>query len=152
MKKAYDFLEEGAATYRERNAVYGDNYLRVGGALAALFPDGVTLKTEDDHNRFHIFALKVVKLSRYCVNWEKGGHEDSLLDDTVYGAMLLEIDRNIRERPIYQGPGSPIGTVVDRIEDTLDPPLDEEDIIRHIQMSDDGCPNPPFAGSHRIGD
>lgn len=148
-KKAYDFLEEGAATYRERNAVYGDNYLRVGAVMAALFPDGVTLKTADDHNRFHIFMLKVVKLSRYCVNWDKGGHEDSLLDDMVYGGILLEIDDGIRNRPQHIDPrdpefrptlrmtedelarlyalagangGHPVGTIVHRIEDTFDPP------------------------------
>lgn len=103
MKKAHDFLSEGAATYAERNKVYGDNYLRVGAAMAALFPSGITLRTAEDHNRFHIFMLKIVKLSRYCVNWEKGGHADSLHDDMVYGAMLQEIDAAI----LGEGPGAP---------------------------------------------
>jgi hypothetical protein len=98
MKTAAEFLREDAKIFEERNAVYGNNYLNVGGAMAAFFPDGVTLKTADDHNRFHIFMLGVVKLSRYCVNWDKGGHADSIHDNTVYSAMLESIDEEIRSR------------------------------------------------------
>lgn len=98
MRKAHEILDAAATTYREKNAVYGDSYLRVGAALAALFPDGVTLKTADDFNRFHIFALMVVKQSRYCVNWESGGHQDSVHDNTVYSAILEEIDEAIADR------------------------------------------------------
>lgn len=98
MKTAAEILDEGAATYRQRNAVYGDNYKNVGGAFAALFPRGVTLKTVDDHNRFHILSLMIVKLSRYANNWNKGGHADSMHDNTVYSAMLEIIDQEIKER------------------------------------------------------
>jgi len=92
---ADNILAEAAKTFAERRAVYGDNYKRVGAAMAALFPKGVELKTADDHNRFHIFMLVLVKLSRYCVNWEKGGHQDSIHDAAVYCAMLEDIDDGI---------------------------------------------------------
>lgn len=110
------FLDAAAETYRDRNKVYGDNFMRVGGALAALFPDGITLRTADDFNRFHIFVLGVVKQSRYCVNWDKGGHQDSVHDQTVYGAMLEAIDADIvergldhawGERPVKEAPTPP---------------------------------------------
>lgn len=98
MKTAAEFLREGAQTFEDRNKVYGNNYLNVGGAMAALFPDGVTLKTADDHNRFHIFMLGIVKLSRYCNNWSNNGHADSIHDNTVYSAMLESIDEEIRSK------------------------------------------------------
>lgn len=91
MKKAHDILREAADLFQERNAVYGDNFKMVGEVMVGLFPNGVTLKTAHDHNRFHILMLLAVKLTRYTVNWEKG-HQDSIRDATVYGAMLEMID------------------------------------------------------------
>lgn len=96
-KTAAEFLEEAAQTFRERNAVYGDNYRNVGVALAGLFPAGVTLRTADDWNRMHILMLGIVKLSRYANNWTNG-HADSIHDNTVYSAMLESIDAEIRSR------------------------------------------------------
>lgn len=93
-----DILQEAAQTYRKRNAVYGDNFLKVGKIMAALFPDGITLRSEDDHNRFHIFMLAVVKQTRYVHSWAAGGHADSSHDLTVYSAMLEAIDEEIRNR------------------------------------------------------
>lgn len=110
-----DLLEEAAAIFRDRNSVYGANYRRVGEALAALFPDGLELKTADDHARFHIYMLIIVKLSRYAVNWERG-HEDSVDDMTVYGAMLKKMDLNAG---LYSGRQDDCG------EDPL-PPIDKE--------------------------
>jgi hypothetical protein len=92
---AGDFLAEGAETYRERAAAYGDNWRRVGPVMAALRPQGFDLKTEEDHNRFHILMLAIVKVTRYVENWDKGGHEDSTLDLSVYAAMLHAIDAEI---------------------------------------------------------
>lgn len=91
MKMAHEILREAADLFQERNAVYGNNYERVGEIMVGLFPNGLTLKTAHDHNRFHILMLMVVKLSRYTVNWEKG-HQDSIRDNTVYSAMLEMID------------------------------------------------------------
>lgn len=88
-----DVLQEAADTFRERNKVYGDNYLRVGAVMAALFPNGLTVKTEHDWNRLHIFLLDIVKKTRYVQNWVDG-HNDSVRDATVYSAMLESIDRN----------------------------------------------------------
>lgn len=91
--KPHDVLERAAETFRERHAVYGDNYKLVGAVMTALFPNGIILKTAQDHNRFHILMLEIVKLTRYVQNWNEGGHEDSQLDLSVYAAMLVSIDR-----------------------------------------------------------
>jgi hypothetical protein len=85
-----DLLEAAAKTYRERNAVYGDNHDRLGAMLAASFPRGLKLESTHDHERFALFSLILVKLSRYAVAWENGGHKDSIHDVIVYAAMLEE--------------------------------------------------------------
>jgi hypothetical protein len=85
-------LEKAAAIFRDRNPTYGENWRKVGPVMTALFPEGVSLRSEMDHARFHILMLIVVKLTRYANAWEKGGHADSLDDLAVYAAMLAEID------------------------------------------------------------
>lgn len=85
-RSAATILDEAAETFRERNAIYKNNFLMVGNIMAAMFPEGVTLKTPDDHNRFHLFMLKVVKLSRFTISGMT--HVDSIRDDLVYSAMV----------------------------------------------------------------
>lgn len=81
-----DIMEAMAATFKERNAIYGDNYKVVGRLMAVLFPEGVELKTELDHVRWHLFELQIVKMTRLA---NAGlAHIDSIHDIAVYGAML----------------------------------------------------------------
>ena len=86
MKDAADILAEMAETFRERNKVYGDNYKRVGATMVAMFPQGVHLKTEEDFNRWHLFELMVVKLTRFANTGLM--HQDSIHDAAVYAAMV----------------------------------------------------------------
>lgn len=85
-------MEEAAKTFTLRQAVYGDNYRLAAKALEAFFPKGVPLKTAEDHERFHIFMLIVVKLSRYANGWDKP-HQDSIHDAGIYSFMLEAIDQ-----------------------------------------------------------
>jgi len=87
-KTAADILTEMAATYRERNAVYGDNYRMVAKLMAVLFPKGVPpeLVVQD---QFHLFELMLVKLSRYAIS--NLSHQDSVHDLGVYAAMCEAI-------------------------------------------------------------
>ena len=94
-----DLLEAAARTFAERSTVYKDNYKKVGEVMSVLFPLGIPLCTADDHNRFHILMLSVVKLTRYAENWNDGGHSDSCLDAAVYWAMLESIDAEINQMP-----------------------------------------------------
>jgi hypothetical protein len=100
MKTADEFLDLASVTFKAKNAEYGTNYLRVGAAMAAMFPNGVALKTADDWNRMHIFLLAVVKKTRYATNWNRGGHADSVRDLAVYAAMLESIDAEIAARDV----------------------------------------------------
>jgi hypothetical protein len=86
LKHPADILDTMAATFRERNATYGDNYTRIGPTLALLYPDGITLKTPDDFVRFHFIVLIVVKLTRFTSSGST--HIDSVHDLGVYAAML----------------------------------------------------------------
>lgn len=83
-----ELLSEAAATFKQRNSVYGNQYLRFGSILEAMFPGGLTLETVDDFNRFTMFVNCLAKLSRYSVNLNRGGHKDSAHDLAVYAAML----------------------------------------------------------------
>ena len=79
-------LEAAAATFRERNAVYKDNYIKVGQIMAILFPDGITLKNTADFTKWHLFELMIVKVTRF-VNGDLE-HHDSIRDIAVYAAMI----------------------------------------------------------------
>jgi len=91
-------LMAAAATYRARHPIYGRNWHKVGGALAAMFPDGITLRTPNDHTRFYLFVLEVMKQTRYANNFANGGHADSMLDTSVYSALLTAVDEEINEQ------------------------------------------------------
>jgi hypothetical protein len=93
-----DMLRESAETYEERNRLYGDNYKRFGPIMALLFPKGIELISDDDQNRFGVFVQIVSKLTRYAENFRVGGHDDSLLDMTVYATMLRELDMEAKAR------------------------------------------------------
>lgn len=75
-----------ADTFEERNAKYKDNYKIVGAVMAALFPNGVTLRTPEDFERWHLQELMIVKLTRFAVSGLV--HRDSIHDGTVYGALV----------------------------------------------------------------
>lgn len=85
-------LEKKAQLFEERNALYGNNYVRFGDFMKALFPNGVVLKTEQDFNRFGIFVQIVSKITRYAERFANGGHGDSLDDNAVYSMMLKHLD------------------------------------------------------------
>lgn len=79
-------LENMAETFRKRNKVYGDNYMKVGAIMKILFPNGVTLQTPEDFNRWHLFELMIVKLTRFTNTGML--NIDSIHDLAVYAAMV----------------------------------------------------------------
>lgn len=83
---ADEILAEMAKTYKDRNAVYGSNYLNVGPVMDGLFPNGVRLSTPEEFIRWHLFELIVVKMTRFAVSGLT--HLDSIHDIAVYAAML----------------------------------------------------------------
>jgi len=92
---AGDLMAAMARTFKERNAVYGNNAEVVGRVMAALFPHGVKLKTPKDFELWHLLELVIVKLTRFTQS--ELTHEDSIHDLAIYAAMveLLVKDHNI---------------------------------------------------------
>jgi hypothetical protein len=90
-KSVPELLRACATTYEERNKLYGDNYKKFGRVMEAMFPNGLTLRSIQDFNRYGIFVQCVSKIMRYGENLEKGGHQDSAHDLSVYAAMLEEL-------------------------------------------------------------
>jgi hypothetical protein len=92
---AADILDQAANTFRERNKVYGNNFVRLGNAMHAMFPDGITVNSPEEWTRLYFLLLTQVKMSRYATNWKTGGHADSSLDASVYAAMLNAFDKDM---------------------------------------------------------
>ncbi|MCK5025182.1 MAG: hypothetical protein KAS15_01225, partial [Nanoarchaeota archaeon] len=88
-----DLLHKAAELFEERDRAYGSSYKQFGKVVLAFFPDGITLKTEDDFTRWGVLNMIFSKMNRYCNNFSEGGHPDSLADMSVYPAMLAEIDK-----------------------------------------------------------
>lgn len=91
-----DTLERAIATFRERNAVYKDGWIRHGEIMKAFFPDGLELKTAEDFSRFMLFEMCVSKLNRYSANLKKGGHPDSVHDCGIYSLILEMYDNQMK--------------------------------------------------------
>lgn len=86
MQTADKVMEQMLATFRERGKVYKANYLMIGEVLAVMFPEGITLKTAEDHNKWHLFLLTMIKATRLANTGLN--HEDSGLDMAVYASMF----------------------------------------------------------------
>lgn len=91
-----DRLAKLGDTFRARNSTYGDTFLRVGGVMASMFPDGLTLKTIDDWNRFSLFHHVVDKVLRYANRFQDGGHNDSMDDVSIYAQILRKVDDDLK--------------------------------------------------------
>lgn len=90
--RAAAILEEAGATLRERDADYKASDALYARVMTELLPD-VAIRSKEDHHRFHIFMLMMVKVTRYAKNWETG-HPDSLTDLIAYTGMLAALDRD----------------------------------------------------------
>lgn len=92
-----EFLKDSIKTRIQRNELYGEQsfggaYKQHGQVMEMLFPNGITLNSPDDFNRFGVMNMMVSKLIRECNSFNDGGHEDSMRDMPVYAAMMRELD------------------------------------------------------------
>jgi hypothetical protein len=97
-KPPHERLRDAAALFEKRNAEYGDNYRVMGNTLKAMFPSGLTVRTEEEWVRIFLLIMCVMKTTRYAKNFLRGGHQDSLEDLSVYAQMAAETDEEARER------------------------------------------------------
>lgn len=58
-----DLLQQCAALFKSKNGEggYGNNYLRWGEIMTNFFPNGITLKTKEDWNKFGVFTMVMEK-------------------------------------------------------------------------------------------
>lgn len=94
--------------YEDRNAQYGSNYKFFGYVLSGMFPDGITLKTPEQFNRFALFLNVVHKCTRYARAMPDEGHADSCDDICVYSAMLNEVDQEPKIKIVSPATGTKI--------------------------------------------
>jgi hypothetical protein len=137
-------LQRATDTYRSRNRVYGNNYKRFGKIMQALYPDGVTLKTEHQWNRFGIIIQLVSKLSRYVTD-PLNGHLDSIHDMGVYSFMLEELDAEQAGMDI-KSPVAGLVTTVNRKE-VLPNPC--EHVYRKFCYHDEQQCDPECKATHK---
>lgn len=90
--RAAALLNLAADTMRDRDAEYASSDTRTAAILAAMFPEGIELKSVKDFHRYHFVVMIAIKMGRYAANWPNG-HEDSLIDLATYSAMLLASDQ-----------------------------------------------------------
>jgi len=90
-------LEEAAAVFRQRNALYKDNYKQFGTWVQPLLKS-VELKTADDFTRMGLLVQVLNKVSRYMQQFNEGGHSDSLTDLAAYAMMLKQVDAEAAAR------------------------------------------------------
>lgn len=90
--RPHDILQSMATTFKDRNAIYGDNYKMVGELMEVLHPEGFTQLTKEDHELGHLWSLMIVKLSRFAISGLT--HKDSVHDLAVYCAMIEAILTN----------------------------------------------------------
>lgn len=85
-------MREMMALYRERSEQYGDNWLKLGRVMEAMF-DGQprTFQTAEEWNKQHLLIMIVQKIIRYTES--SFTHEDSVRDCAVYATMLESILR-----------------------------------------------------------
>ena len=95
MLRADEVLEEMARTFRDRNGKYKDNWKNTGAVMLAFMPNGVTLLTEEDFVKFHLFEWVIGKLTRFVNTGmtDKG----SVHDAAVYLAMIEAFINEIGE-------------------------------------------------------
>lgn len=93
-----NLLEEAKQIFNERGAVYGKNYYQAGKLLTALFPEGISLRTEDEFLRFITFYMVLLKAGRYAQVLARGEfHKDTIMDMGLYSFILGEVDHTIQE-------------------------------------------------------
>lgn len=94
-----DRLNEALQIVKEREAIYGESGHDVTGkVMEILFPDGIHLRTAEQHVHYQLFVDTLRKLVRYSKNFQKGGHRDSSFDCGVYALILTDFDDKLREK------------------------------------------------------
>lgn len=86
----------------KKNKDYGDAYILAGKLFEMIFPDGIQLKTWNDHCAYQVMTRKMDKIARFCnlrfTDKKKAevaeSIADTLGDDGIYSFMLEELEKS----------------------------------------------------------
>lgn len=92
IKTVPERMRDAADLFEERNAAYGNNYRLFGAVMRAMYPNGLTVTTDEEWTRLMLQVHRVTKETRYACNFSRGGHADSMADLSVYAQMAAETD------------------------------------------------------------
>ena len=84
-------LQELVALQKRKGEEYGETYLTKGELDAALFPDGITIKSVWEHRVYSLIVMIQHKLVRLCENPFQPGRNDSVDDMAVYCCILQRV-------------------------------------------------------------
>lgn len=97
-QKVLDLISKKKKLFEQKNADYGEAYIKGAILLQGLLPEGVTLKTWEDHCSYQILTRRMDKLIRFVnlkfKNQRPQVNEsiiDTLTDDAMYAFMLAEL-------------------------------------------------------------
>jgi len=94
-----EIIDSAKKTHEERGKQYGEmGWLNHAAVLKAMFPEGLTLKTEEEFGRFALFNLQLTKIIRYSKSIDRGGHQDSTHDLGVYSFLLEQYDAIMKQK------------------------------------------------------
>jgi hypothetical protein len=94
-KQIKEVLTEAYDIFISRNSEYGDAAAMHGDVMNSLFPNGITLNNPNDFRRYTYISGVIGKLTRYCNNFNNGGHKDSTIDPINMLAMLSAFDKEL---------------------------------------------------------
>lgn len=91
----FDELIRAAKTFEDKSEEYGfEAYKKHGDIMKGLFPNGISLYTVKDFNRFSTVNAMVGKMNRIASNFYGGGHADSCHDLSIFAAILMDLDND----------------------------------------------------------
>lgn len=94
-------IDEQFQILKERNSQYGESYNKVGAILQILFPDGIEIKTKEQHQQFDLLKQAIGKLTRFSHQFPNEIHRDSLMDAVNYINLLLAVIKQKKQADEY---------------------------------------------------
>lgn len=111
-QKPDEILQREAETYRKKNADYGDSWKKQGEILNVMFPNGVTLKGEEQFTQFFLFVRCLDKMNRIA-NLQFVAKESLIKSETLQDTW--------EDLSVYAAMGA--STNSGEVDDVGEPPL-----------------------------
>ena len=128
--KIFDIRRE---VFIKKNKDYGSAYILAGKLFEMIFPNGIELKTWNDHCAYQVMTRKMDKIARFCnlrfTNKKKAevaeSIADTLGDDGIYSFMLEELEKTSNDEK-----DSTFEMRLAKAEDLMLPPKNFEHLVK----------------------